>query len=73
VFYSDQSVYKYCVLIIIINLMVILVQFSSFQIYIKQWNHKGKTIHSEAREVIRRVILACDEVSRQGKLTHTVK
>jgi hypothetical protein len=22
---------------------------------------KGKTIHSEAREIIRRVILACDE------------
>jgi hypothetical protein len=35
---------------------------------------KGKTIHSEAREIIRRVIvLACDEESWQGKLTHTVK
>jgi hypothetical protein len=34
---------------------------------------KGKTKHSEAREIIRRVILACDEESRQGKLTHTVK
>jgi hypothetical protein len=33
---------------------------------------KGKTIHSKAREIIRRVILACDEESRQGKLTHRV-
>ncbi|KAJ4442360.1 hypothetical protein ANN_03946 [Periplaneta americana] len=34
---------------------------------------KRKTIHSEARETIRRVILACDEEARQGRLSHTVK
>jgi hypothetical protein len=34
---------------------------------------KGKTINSKAREFIGRVILAFDEESRQGKLTHTVK
>lgn len=34
---------------------------------------KRKTIHSEARDIIRRVVLACDEEARQGKLNHTVK
>ena len=31
---------------------------------------KGKTIHSEAREVVRRVITQCDEEAREGKIKH---
>ena len=31
---------------------------------------KGKTIHSEARNIIKNIIAECDEESRQGRLKH---
>ncbi|XP_068081808.1 uncharacterized protein [Anabrus simplex] len=34
---------------------------------------KGKTIHSEAREVIRHVIQECDEEAREGQLKHLLR
>ncbi|KAG8294746.1 hypothetical protein J6590_096178 [Homalodisca vitripennis] len=34
---------------------------------------KGQTIHSEARDVIRRVIQKCDEESNTGTLQHRLK
>jgi hypothetical protein len=34
---------------------------------------KGRTIHSEAREVIRKFIKACDEEARAGRIEYSVK
>ena len=34
---------------------------------------KGKTIHSEAREIVRKVISECDAESRQGTLQYNIK